>query len=96
MPVPQFIFFSCDEFQSAETKEVKFIFNDSNFKKVLKYLEENMTDYFYGNPQRIRDQFKEVYKMVKEEGVEISKAINSYKGILAYCEEVDSITNIQH
>lgn len=96
MPATQYIFFSCDEFQSRETKDAKFLFSDSNHNKVLKYLEENMADYFYGSPQRMKDQFKEIHKMVKEENVEISKAINSFKGILACCEEITPITHIQH
>lgn len=96
MAAAQFIFFSCNEWKSKESRDIKFLFNDSNYNKVLKHIEANMDDYFDGNPQRKKDSFNRVYSMVKGEGIEISKVINTYGNLHACCEEIQSITHIQH
>lgn len=96
MPATQYIFFSCDEHKSNSSRDIKFLFSDNHYNKVLKFIEANLSDYFDGSPQRQKDSFNEVYKMVKKEGIEISKVLNTYTDIYACCEEVEMIIHIQH
>lgn len=96
MPAPQYIFFSCDEHKSKSSRGIKFLFADNHYNKVLKFIEANMDDYFDGSPQRKKDSFNEVYRMVKDDGIEISKVLNTYPNIYACCEEVELIIHIQH
>lgn len=93
MPTKQFIFYAPDS--KGGCSQPKFIFNNANYKKVLKYLEENIGEYFEGSPQRQIDQFNILYDMVKIQGIDISQAINTYPNVLAHCEEIDYIQNIQ-
>lgn len=90
-----YIFYSCDEHKSHISRQAKFTFTDSNFKKVLKFIEVNMVDYFDGSPTRQRDQFNALHSMVKDEEVSISNAINRSE-IYASCEEIQPIQNIQY
>lgn len=96
MPAPQFIFYSCDEHKSTANRQTKFLFQDSHYNKVLKFIEANLDDYFDGSPQRKKDSFNRVYNMVKLDGIEISKAINTDGNLFACCEEIDTIIHIQH
>lgn len=90
-----YIFYSCDQYKTHSSKMAKFTFNDTNAKKVLKFIERNMSDYFEGSPTRQRDNFNRIADMVKD-GVTIHEAINTSTDIYATCEWIDNITQIQY
>ena len=90
-----YIFYSCDQHKTRGSLQAKFTFNAINAKKVLKFIERNMADYFEGSPTRQRDNFNCIADMVKD-GVTIHEAINISTDIYATCEQIDSISQIQY
>lgn len=88
-----FIFYTCDQWKTNGSGDAKFLFNDSNSKKVLDYIKNNIDDYFDGDNIYKKQQFNAFKELVKFKG-SISAAINTDTSLYAMCEEIEPITKI--
>jgi len=88
-----YIFYSCDQHKSNTSRDAKFTFTEAKTKKVLQFIESNLSDYFDGDNTYKKQQLNAFSALVTYKG-SIAEAINTDTHLYACCEEIKPIQEL--